>query len=223
MDRAPCQFETLWTLSMRDFEFKTQVDADNLEALEKASSTLQKTARAMAPGCALQLSRAEMCFSTYHEPSGTHEVLNDAYEEIFETFIGLTDVEDNSQNVQHYMNHATGSYNRLMNRVTPDDFGITFPDGSVRVMWDIDECIWLFDEAYERYSTFLTVLLEMSRHNYFNATDDELDEADYEGEQARKMGFLSAQGLLPNENGEWVEMAKLDAIQAAIDALPESA
>lgn len=223
MDRAPCQFETLWTLSMRDFEFKTQVDGDSLEDLEKASNALQKTARAMAPGCVLQLSRAEMCFSTYHEPSGTHEVLDDAYEKIFETFIGLTDVEDNSQNVQHYMNHATGSYNRHTNRVTADDFGITFPDGSVRVMWDIDECIWLFDEAYERYSTFLTVLLEMSRHNYFNATDDELDEGDNDAAQIRKMDFLRARGLLPTEHGEWVEMASFDSIQAAFEALPESA
>lgn len=222
MNLAPCQFETLWVLNVNDYEFKTQVDAGSLEELEIASKKLCQDKDKFAPYCHLQLTRAEMCFSTYHESSGTCEALKDTYEEIFETFVGLSDKTEGNQNVQRYLNYVTGGYDRFMNRVTPSDFGITFPDGSIRVMWDADDCIWNFDEAYKRFGTFLTVLMEMSRHNYFNATDGELDSGESVAEFNRKMDFLRTHGLLPSEDGEWVEMAELDVIQAAIDALPES-
>lgn len=223
MEMAPCQFETIWTLYVKNFEFKTQIDGDSLTALQAAADALIDTKRNVAPHCHLQLTRAEMCFSTFHEPTGVCDALEGDYEEIFESFVGLSDTVEGAQNVQHYLNYITGGYDRVMNRVTPSDFGITFPDGSVRVMWDEDECIWGFDEAYTRFGTFLTVLMEMSRHNYFNATDDELNSGESMAEHNRKMDFLRTHGLLPNDDGEWVEMAKLDVIQAAIDALPESA
>lgn len=104
---------------------------------------------------------------------------------------------------EHFHNERVGHYDNLNNRVAPVDFGINFPDGTIRVTWFEDEAAKDLDTTLALVKGAAEALLRAQELPYFQQTDQELNDGDIESVLNRRTELLYRAGLWPSSDNEF--------------------
>ena len=219
MTPQDCYLEVRWTTEIAGLPFHATMTADSSAELVQKARALHRSTDGMGLQEPMLITAAEFCFDTKNKTTQKYECLDDEYSALMEQIVKAT-LSGRESAVQHYMNGRMGSYDHFNNRIIAADYGITFPDGTVRVWWDQDECLLTFDDAYAFYSTVLTTLLAMARTSYFQESIEEINSGDTQSYKTRRTEFLFEHGLWPDAENEFSEVSTLEVIGQHLAELP---
>jgi hypothetical protein len=123
--------------------------------------------------------------------------------------------DDLKVGAEHFYNESLGSYDHLMNRVTPADLGEVFPDGTMRLVWEADTAAFDFGTTVELLTRAAETLLQAQDMPYFCQGEDELDANDFEPLKERRIELMFRAGLWPSSDGSF-DTQKPEAVQAML-------
>lgn len=116
---------------------------------------------------------------------------------------------------EHFLNECMGSYDHILNRITPADLGEVFPDGTMRLVWYADSAAFDFGTTVELLTRAAETLLQAQDMAYFGQGEDELDACDTEPMKDRRIELMYRAGLWPNSDGSF-DTQKPEAVQAML-------
>lgn len=116
-----------------------------------------------------------------------------------------------------FMNERLGFYDVHNNRGEPMFMGNTFPNGCRYLVWRNEESAFLFDTTVVFFEQLFTFLVLGSTMEYFNFTDDEVNNDDRDAVQKRLQSALIDLGMWPCDDANEPFPDLLDDI----DTLPQ--
>lgn len=107
-----------------------------------------------------------------------------------------------------FYNQRLGSYDRWQNSITPADMGHHFPDGTLRIVWELESARLDVDETVRILKGAAELLAEMEEIPYFCQSDVELEDNNWTALVERRMALLFAAGCWPAEDDSFEEVDK---------------
>lgn len=108
---------------------------------------------------------------------------------------------------EHFYNEGMGSYDHIMNRITPADLGEVFPDGTMRLVWEKGTAAFSFETSVDILKRAAETLLQAQDMPYFCEGEDELDVGDSEPMKERRVELMHRAGLWANSDGTFSRQA----------------
>ena len=167
----------------------------------------------------VELVAALIYLDTSRPTSNGCYILDDESVEVFEELLshmGMTP--------EHFVNQRIGYYDRFNNTITPTDLGISFPDGSIRVIWDASISKVSFDNVLKIVKGALELLFTAQEMPYFQPTEDEIDNGDDKASK-RRSDLLFEAGFWPNTENEFdleSTISVTELLSKYTDETPES-
>ena len=181
----PTSFRARFRTHLAGMEFNAEAEFDDINAFARRVRENDASDHDMV------LVASEIAFDL---TSGTGcRKLDDESEKIFVNVLKALKV-----GAQHFYNERMGTYDPLNNVVTPADFGLMLPDGSLRVVWFLDEAASDFDTVYEIAKGTLQMLLELQDMVWGKATEAEYEDSIYDALEDRRIDVLFEAGLWPD-------------------------
>jgi hypothetical protein len=132
-------------------------------------------------------------------PDGSCDLLDDESTEIYGELLR----DELKVGTEHFYNECMGSYDHILNRITPADLGEVFPDGTMRLVWDKELAVFDFPTTVAMTRAAAEVLLQAQKLPYFQQTEDELEEGDVDKVKDRRVELLFAAGLWPDSDNSF--------------------
>jgi len=142
---------------------------------------------------------AALVFLDLAKPDGGCYIMDEESLEIYTELLN----DDLKIGAEHFYNESMGSYDHIMNRITPADLGEVFPDGTMRLVWEADTAVFSFDTTVDLLKRAAEMLLQAQEMPYFCQGEDELDANDFEPMKERRIELMFRTGLWPNSDGSF--------------------
>lgn len=123
--------------------------------------------------------------------------------------------------VQHYFNERLAAYDEVNNSLTPRDFGISLPDGSIKIVWFQDRCAHAIEHVVKVLSLTVNSALAVQNMTFGRETIDEFNGDTPSRMMERRRQVLFEVGGWPSSDDMFnvVSFAKCERVLAKYRAI----
>lgn len=161
--KAPT-FSARFDIPICDMRAQAEDDFDTL------GQVLSKLAQLQAVSPATVLSAVMIHFSLEKQGGSSWHSVDETSSELLEDVCKELGVK-----AQHFFNHRMASYDNLNNTLTPLDFGLSLPDGTLKIVWRPHESSYSLEELMAPLTAAVNGVLAVQHMAYGRETIDELN------------------------------------------------